>query len=671
MYRFTHKQFIEHIFLFVTSLLFLQTAIVYADDSDFETEGYIQSIGADSLVVNGFIFDVDSETEVKAKETDYVIFSDLAAGDFVEIEGTSKGNGRFYAEKIELDDKINDDDDDGDKDNELETEGYISNIDSNSVEVNGYTFLVNAETRIKGSHGIQISFDQLKEGMNVEIEGYFSNDGFLTAHKIEVEEGDFDNELEFYGIIDSVLTDAIVINQKHFQITNETLIELRHKQLGTIDDLFAGLFVEVKAAHLADGSFLALRIKIENDDENEIEIVGVIDSIGFDFIEVLDYRVDVDENTRIKKHNNDSLTLADLEVGQRVKVHGSLVSDGIIKARKIKIRRFHDDEIEFTGQITFLSTDQVQVEQTLFNVDSATVIFDNNRNPIALDQLSVGQFVEIKGRLNPDGSFYAVRIKIEDRGQDEIEFTGLIDVLTADSITVNGFAFYVDKTTMVLDLQNNPISFTDLNVGDLVEIKGVVLDDGSYRAVKIKLEDTPGLIVVSGDITGRSANQIWINGPQYQINEKSVILNEDYLETTMDSFSSGSKVTVWAMTANGNNTVLQVKLDKSNAVTSLEEQRTNLPEVVELYANYPNPFNPETNISFAINQDGFKNVQLEVYDIIGRKVRTLFNGLLDRGRYSFKWNGINDLNVNVASGLYFYKLKTANAIQTRKMTLIR
>ncbi len=657
--------FSRWLILFIAIFLFSLSSALLADDDDIEVEGAIQSIGEDSLVVNGFIFDVDFHTEYKDDEGE-IIFSDLAVGDFVEVEGRLISENRYYAEKIEREGKDDDDDE-----RELETKGLIAALTDNSIKVNGYLFTVTAHTRIEGAHGLEVTFDQLKVGMFVEVEGHFIGTDSLVADEIELEEPDFDNELEFSGHIDSVLVDEIVINNRHIRVTNATLIELRNDQPGSFSDLTVGLFVEVKAAIAEDGLLTALRIKVEDDDENEIEITGRIDSVGVNFIELLDYRVEINPRTLIMNFAKDTVTITDLEKGQRVEVKGTLVADKVIAAERIKVKRFHQNEVEFSGQVTSVTENTIGVENTLFQVDDATVILDNNNNPIELQQVSTGLFVEVKGRFNADGSLYAQRIKIEDRDNDEVEFTGLIEALHADSITVSGIHFLVNDMTVVLDLRGNTMAYSDLKVDDVVEIKGRVQADGKLLAVRIKLEDKPGLIMVSGDITALTDDLIEIEGPQFRTDANSLILDQNYQSTTSASLKTGDRVTVWALQSQLENTVLQAKLEKSSGVTSVNDETIVLPEGLRLHANYPNPFNPETIIEFSINSGLSGKIILEVYDITGRKVRTLFNGTLGSGDYSFKWDGRNEAGAVVSSGMYIYMLRSADISLARKMTLIR
>ncbi|RMH89433.1 MAG: T9SS C-terminal target domain-containing protein, partial [Calditrichaeota bacterium] len=101
-----------------------------------------------------------------------------------------------------------------------------------------------------------------------------------------------------------------------------------------------------------------------------------------------------------------------------------------------------------------------------------------------------------------------------------------------------------------------------------------------------------------------------------------------------------------------------------------------LPQRLELLPNYPNPFNPATTIVFTLPR--VSRITLHIYDITGRKVRTLVNEQMPAGRHEVVWDGTNDAGRPVASGVYFYRF-TASPLegglrgvsQTRKMVLMR
>lgn len=96
---------------------------------------------------------------------------------------------------------------------------------------------------------------------------------------------------------------------------------------------------------------------------------------------------------------------------------------------------------------------------------------------------------------------------------------------------------------------------------------------------------------------------------------------------------------------------------------------TGRPTTFALYQNCPNPFNPETQIRYDLPVSG--HVNLTVYNVLGQKVRALVNEFQDVGRKSVVWDGHDDGGGEVASGIYFYKIKVENFEKTRKMVLIK
>ena len=98
-------------------------------------------------------------------------------------------------------------------------------------------------------------------------------------------------------------------------------------------------------------------------------------------------------------------------------------------------------------------------------------------------------------------------------------------------------------------------------------------------------------------------------------------------------------------------------------ITSINENLSSV-NSYSLSNNYPNPFNPTTNIQYSISRRQF--VSLKVYDILGIEIETLVNEEKSAGNYELNWNA-----ANLPSGVYFYRLQAGDFVQTRKMTLLK
>ena len=104
-------------------------------------------------------------------------------------------------------------------------------------------------------------------------------------------------------------------------------------------------------------------------------------------------------------------------------------------------------------------------------------------------------------------------------------------------------------------------------------------------------------------------------------------------------------------------------------VTSTEGEDTIIPAVTKLVGNYPNPFNPETSINFHTSQEG--NVAINIFNIKGQKVTTLVNEIMPAGVHSISWNGKDENDRSVTSGIYFYTMQSGKYHSTKKMMLLK
>ena len=90
---------------------------------------------------------------------------------------------------------------------------------------------------------------------------------------------------------------------------------------------------------------------------------------------------------------------------------------------------------------------------------------------------------------------------------------------------------------------------------------------------------------------------------------------------------------------------------------------------VNIFGNYPNPFNPATTIEFSLHRTGF--AELAIYNLAGQKIRELVLGTMSEGIYSVVWNGFDDNGLLVSAGVYMSRLKMGDAVTTGRMLLVK
>jgi hypothetical protein len=94
-----------------------------------------------------------------------------------------------------------------------------------------------------------------------------------------------------------------------------------------------------------------------------------------------------------------------------------------------------------------------------------------------------------------------------------------------------------------------------------------------------------------------------------------------------------------------------------------------IPSNFKLEQNFPNPFNPQTRFNYTLPESG--NIELGVYDAVGRRIYAFYNGYQQAGSHNALWTGVDQNYNSVPSGIYFYRLKTETTTITKKMVLTK
>jgi len=111
--------------------------------------------------------------------------------------------------------------------------------------------------------------------------------------------------------------------------------------------------------------------------------------------------------------------------------------------------------------------------------------------------------------------------------------------------------------------------------------------------------------------------------------------------------------------------VITVNLEVTDSSTGVNDT----PLLFALSGNHPNPFNPSTKVLFSLARDGHATV--DVLDLQGRVVRTIFQGDMPSGDASLEWDGRDDLGRSLASGSYIARLRSEGMTATHKMILTK
>ncbi len=209
---------------------------------------------------------------------------------------------------------------------------------------------------------------------------------------------------------------------------------------------------------------------------------------------------------------------------------------------------------------------------------------------------------------------------------------------TAVVVSVTGPATLNPGATGTYTLSVSRSSGTFSTGGIDIAVSSGTLATGGTSGIKL----SSGEIVHSAKFTGATTKTFTLTAP-----------NTPGTITIYCTGAGGSNPPAWN---HGANFIVNVV----SGINQIEEVAT----TYSLAQNFPNPFNPTTNISFSVPKSEFVNIS--VYDITGKLVQELVNSNLAAGKYNATWNADN-----FASGVYFYKIQSGDFVEMKKMSLIK
>ncbi|RMF62102.1 MAG: hypothetical protein D6743_12640, partial [Calditrichaeota bacterium] len=509
--------------------------------------GIISAVQGDSIQVKGMWIMVTDSTVIQRGNMSKS-FSDLHAGLLVEVHAWTAADGSIIADRIQINEKM------GGNDNEVEVKGFISSIGNDSLVVEGITFWVDSTTQVVGREEESKDFADLQVGDFVQVKAMLRDDGLLWATRIKMEDGEgFESEYEIEGPIEALSDTSITVAGVTFLVDDQTMVMNHDKGAIGFSALQVGDLVEVKGTFRDDGNLWAVKIKLEESEEAEIEVKGAIESVGEGSIVVAGMTFAIDSTTVIFGEHHTPADASMLQPGVFVEVKAFRQADGSLLAVRIKIEDEFKSKIEVKGAIQDLTASTITVFNTTFDVDSTTLILDHQKNPLTLADLQVGMIVEVKGVVRDGANPLAERIKVEEHEANEVEVNAAIDSLDTDAgmVYAGGQAFLVDDHTIIEDAQKQPLSFGDLSVGQMVEIKARRQPDGSLLALRIKVEDNQNPAVkleVKGDIAAINGDTLVVEQTVFLTDANTMFLDRNNNAITLADFSVGEFVEVQAET---------------------------------------------------------------------------------------------------------------------------
>ena len=149
------------------------------------------------------------------------------------------------------------------------------------------------------------------------------------------------------------------------------------------------------------------------------------------------------------------------------------------------------------------------------------------------------------------------------------------------------------------------------------------------------------------------------------------IVSEQWVsvDIPLTTFPNVDLTDVFQFKVEGNGTIYWDNFYFYSNLVEVDNRSETFPQGFALEQNFPNPFNPVTTLRYDLPENSYVNVT--VYDMLGRQVRTLVNTTQDAGFRSVIWNATNDYGKPVSAGIYLYQIQAGEFVQTKKMVLLK
>ena len=228
---------------------------------------------------------------------------------------------------------------------------------------------------------------------------------------------------------------------------------------------------------------------------------------------------------------------------------------------------------------------------------------------------------------------------------------------------IDGVARFINDSTVAVG------KYTDTTDEDawIYDSAAVIIENAGFDIIRI---DIPGYINYYGyTVPALYLNWLMING--------AIIGNaynvQDWDNAAMDTleaiFPDYDVVLLYTPEVNVSGGGIHCITNDQPAETFVSITNDVLPMSFKLFHTYPNPFNPITTIRYDLLEHSYVNVT--IYDMLGRGIKTLINQTQDAGFKSIQWNATNDKGAPVSAGLYLYTIEAGQFRQTKKMVLLK
>lgn len=262
----------------------------------------------------------------------------------------------------------------------------------------------------------------------------------------------------------------------------------------------------------------------------------------------------------------------------------------------------------------------------------------------------------------------------KDAGNRDIFRIGTAEFTSTTEFTVSLNVIH-DEDLAAMDI---PLTFSKGVTLDKVTFEGTRVNDFDVKIAKIDNENSRVVIGLVDMVYAPKENASMkpaVNGDNSVAVLHFTLTDPNLKSLEIGKFSADAPrhelMYVYNEWVNGVPHVQSLNPDFEGGTVTLDSRApsANLPTSFGMSQNVPNPFNPTTQVSFALPKAA--KVNLSVYNVLGQQVKTLVDGDMNAGYQTVTWDGTDRTGSQVASGVYFYKLRAGDYSDTKKMLLLK
>ncbi len=485
-----------------------------------EYEGRIAVIAESRFFMSGVWILVDADTEIKGRRGREIAFSQLKVGYKIKCEVVTLDKGTALANEIKVMDTRTDN-------YRIDVFGEVTQVLSDgrspdTLKVDHEYYEVHSQTDIIGFHGEKLAITDLIPGEDLQLKAITRNNKIPLIERI-YRVVNRSLPMTARGKITAVGDGSLNISGLALVTDDLTIILDTNKQFIEPSRLNKGVRVEV-LAEPKDGQLYANTVLLLAESLGEVVITDVIRQIQQDRIRVGGFTFLIDGDTRFYDGIGQPVEMEFFENGDLVEVRGMHLNDDKYLAQEIWQRSLKQDEVSLRGTIASMQGDRLEIENTVFVLNSDTRYFLADGSEAGdLGQFFPGRIVEVLARVS-GGQKFARSVSLVDKLDEELVLTGPIDAIGPDWLTVASEKIQLSSVSELKDETGASVGLNAFRPGDRVEARTKILPAGGLFGWQIRrLAQPRDSIHAEGPVDQIQDGQVRVNNLSFLIDAQTAI----------------------------------------------------------------------------------------------------------------------------------------------------